>query len=151
MRAFTVLFALWFALPGCGEHAGYRPGLGEIMTLTQMRHAKLWFAGAAENWPLAEYEANELEEGLADVLQFHPRHEGSPMLLTQAVPEFTAGPLAVLRTAIAAKDAAAFTAAFDRLTSGCNSCHIATKFACNVVVRPQVNTFSNQDFTARSH
>jgi hypothetical protein len=31
----------------------YAPGLGEIMTFTQMRHAKLWMAGEAENWELA--------------------------------------------------------------------------------------------------
>ncbi len=28
-------------------------GLGEIMSLQQMRHSKLWFAGQAKNWELA--------------------------------------------------------------------------------------------------
>lgn len=32
---------------------GYFSGLGEIMTLQQMRHAKLWYAGKAFNWDLA--------------------------------------------------------------------------------------------------
>jgi hypothetical protein len=41
----------------------YTPGLGEIMSLQQMRHAKLWFAGQAENWELADYEIDELGEG----------------------------------------------------------------------------------------
>jgi hypothetical protein len=36
------------------------------MTLTQMRHAKLWFAGQAANWPLAAYELDELHEGMQD-------------------------------------------------------------------------------------
>src|SRR5262249_32601960 len=50
----------------------YTPGLGEIMTLTQMRHSKLWFAGEAANWPLASYELDELHEGMDDAATFHP-------------------------------------------------------------------------------
>jgi hypothetical protein len=45
----------------------YQPGLGEIMSLQQMRHIKLWFAGNAANWPLADYEIGELGEGFDDV------------------------------------------------------------------------------------
>ena len=45
----------------------YQPGLGEIMSLQQMRHIKLWFAGNAANWPLANYEIGELGEGFDDV------------------------------------------------------------------------------------
>lgn len=33
----------------------------------QVRHAKHWFAGAAQNWELAQSELGELEEGLEDV------------------------------------------------------------------------------------
>ena len=40
----------------------YQPGLGEIMALQQMRHIKLWFAGHAGNWPLADYEIGELND-----------------------------------------------------------------------------------------
>ena len=39
------------------------PGLGEIMTLQQLRHIKLWFAGHGGNWPLADYELDDLGEG----------------------------------------------------------------------------------------
>jgi len=38
----------------------YRPGLGELMNFTQMRHAKLWFAGQEQNWQLARYELDDL-------------------------------------------------------------------------------------------
>ncbi|HYS48851.1 MAG TPA: hypothetical protein VEM36_08765 [Xanthobacteraceae bacterium] len=50
--------------------AGYAPGLGEIMTLTQMRHLKLWFAGDAKNWELADYELDELKEGFDDAIEY---------------------------------------------------------------------------------
>jgi hypothetical protein len=44
----------------------YQPGLGEFMTATQLRHAKLWFAGKQNNWDLAAYEIDEIKEGLED-------------------------------------------------------------------------------------
>ena len=45
----------------------YTPGLGEIMSLQQMRHSKLWSAGSAHNWPLAAYELDELKEGFDEL------------------------------------------------------------------------------------
>jgi hypothetical protein len=126
----------------------YQPGLGEIMSLTQMRHCKLWFAGQAENWELAAYEADELEEGFHDAMQFHPHHKSSPVPLTQAIPAFIEEPLRSVRDAIAKKDAALFAPAFDALTAGCNACHAATNFAFNTVVRPTLNSYSDQSFAA---
>jgi hypothetical protein len=128
--------------------AAYQPGLGEIMSLTQMRHCKLWFAGQAQNWELAAYEADELEEGFHDAAVYHPQHKSSPVPLTKAIPDFTAAPLKALRAAIELRDAARFAQAFDALTGGCNSCHLATNFAFNVVVRPAANAFPNQQFAA---
>ena len=46
----------------------YVPGMGEIMGATQMRHSKLWFAGNASNWKLANYELSEIGEGLEDAV-----------------------------------------------------------------------------------
>lgn len=64
----------------------YAPGLGEIMTLQQMRHTKLWPAGEAGNWDLAAYEINELGEGFDDIVKFHPTHEESPVAPKDALP-----------------------------------------------------------------
>jgi len=127
----------------------YVPGLGEIMSLTQMRHMKLWFAGQAENWELAAYESDELAEGFADVVRLHPTHRGSPVPLSRLVPEFTAGPLEALRSAIERRDLARFTAAYDSLTQGCNGCHRAAEFSFNVIERPAENPYSDQRFRLR--
>src|SRR5262249_19825377 len=54
-------------------------GLGEIMSLQQMRHLKLWFAGNAANWELADYELDELKEGFDDVLKRFPTKDGVPL------------------------------------------------------------------------
>jgi hypothetical protein len=45
-------------------NTAYRSGLGEFMNGIQMHHAKLWFAGTNQNWPLAAFEVNEIKEGL---------------------------------------------------------------------------------------
>jgi hypothetical protein len=145
--------ALAIGLPlagGCDAPAAapYRPGLGEIMARTQMQHVKLWLAGEAGNWPLADYELDELEEGFADAVRFHPTHKAAPRPLTELVPEFTDAPLRSLRAAVAERSPASFEAAYDAFTASCNGCHEATGFSFNVVTRPTANPYSNQRFRA---
>jgi hypothetical protein len=139
---------------GCDRHAqpvpAYAPGLGEIMTLTQMRHAKLWLAGAAGNWELASYETDELEEGFHDAVAFHPVHKDSPVPLAQVLPALVDAPIAALRASIGQHDKAAFETAFDALTAACNDCHQTMKFGFNVVQRPAASPFPNQDFAPPS-
>ena len=127
----------------------YVPGLGEIMTATQMRHSKLWFAGEASNWPLASYELDELKEGFGVAVDYHPMHKGAP--ISDLLPHMTAAPLAQLDSVIAGGDAADFERAFDALTTACNSCHEAAHFGFNVVTRPTANPFTNQRFETPDH
>jgi hypothetical protein len=126
---------------------GYEPGLGELMSLNQMRHAKLWFAGQTRNWKLADYELDELEEGFADVVKYHPTHKNGQLPVSELVPKIMNEPLKQLRAAIQAQDPESFVRAFDTVTAGCNSCHQATNFGFNVVRRPtDPSWFGNQDF-----
>jgi hypothetical protein len=148
VRGTTGLALLALLLAACSRPAPapYTPGLGEIMTLTQMRHAKLWFAGEAANWALADYELKELEEGFEDATRFHPTHADAPRPLTELVPEFMDPPSQALQRAVADRDPTAFVAAYDGLTAACNGCHEATGFGFNVVSRPTTNPYANQDF-----
>jgi hypothetical protein len=131
-----------------GSAAGaYVPGLGEIMSLQQMRHTKLWLAGDAGNWKLASYEADELGEGFDDVLMYHPTHKDAPVAPKDAIPRMVTQPLADVRAAIAKKDPAAFDQAYDALTTACNNCHDAMDFGFNHVQRPASNPYPNQVFT----
>jgi hypothetical protein len=126
---------------------GYTPGLGELMSLQQMRHEKLWRAADAQNWDLAAYELDELEEGFDDVVRFHPTHKDAPIPLSSLVPKLMDPPIQAARAAIVAHDTPGFGLAFGALTSACNGCHQATNFGFNVVRRPQDATwFGNQDF-----
>jgi hypothetical protein len=124
----------------------YAPGLGEIMTLQQMRHTKLWLAGEARNWDLAAYEIKELGEGLDDIVKFHPTHEGSPVAPKDAIPRMMTEPLSNLTAAVDKKDQAGFEQAYDTLTKACNDCHQATNFGFNRVQRPATNPYPNQMF-----
>jgi hypothetical protein len=119
------------------------------MGLNQMRHAKLWFAGEAGNWELAAYELDELKEGFADVVRYHPTHKNSPVPIDAAVETIIAEPLAALGKAIEKKDRRAFEKAYDVVTDGCNACHDATNYGFVVLRRPASNPYPNQAFTPR--
>lgn len=144
----VLLPAVLLAATACGRGEPVEAGgLGELMGATQMRHAKLWFAGEAGNWPLAAYELDELREGFDDAVRLHPVHKGAEV--GELLPALTGPAMDRLARAVAARDATAFPAAFDELTAACNACHEATGFGFDVVVRPTANPFTNQDFRPR--
>ena len=122
----------------------YVPGLGELMSANQMRHAKLWFAGQAGNWPLAAYELDELREGFDDVLTYQPHFKGKP--ITKLLEPMTEPALAQLEAAIAAKDRTRFEAAFDDLSRACSSCHRELGYGFITIQRPTAPPFTNQGF-----
>lgn len=125
--------------PPAAELPGF-PGLGEIMSLQQMRHIKLWFAGNASNWPLADYEIGELREGFDDVTK---------MLGGDIVDQHVGAALGALDKAIGAKDRAAFTVAFDKLSAGCSACHQTLDHGFIVIQRPTLLPYSDQTFTPK--
>jgi hypothetical protein len=57
----------------------YEPGLGDLMNSLQLRHAKLWFAGQADNWPLAAFELEEIHESLGRVSRWHAGDASQPI------------------------------------------------------------------------
>jgi hypothetical protein len=113
------------------------PGLGEIMTLQQLRHIKLWFAGRAGNWPLADYEVGELNEGFEDV---------NKLLGGDTVEKMVGSPIKSLQKAIDDKNRAAFMTAFDSLSAGCNNCHHTLDHGFIVIQRPSLLPYSDQVF-----
>jgi hypothetical protein len=113
------------------------PGLGEVMTLQQLRHIKLWFAGHGGNWPLADYEIGELGEGFDDVTK---------LLGGDTVEKQVGSPIKALEKAIADKSRAEFDLAFDSLSAGCNSCHRTLDHGFIVIQRPTLLPYSNQNF-----
>jgi hypothetical protein len=119
-------------------NAAYKPGLGEFMSGIQVHHAKLWFAGSAENWKLADFEIGEIKETLDDIGKYcsdRPEVSSLPMI-RPAVDSVSA--------AIGAGNLPAFNHAFMLLTTFCNNCHRATKHEFNVIKVPDSPPFTNQ-------
>ena len=122
----------------------YTPGLGEFMSVIQVRHAKLWFAGRGNNWQLAAYELGELKEGFADAAKYQPEFKGQP--IAKIVEPMTAQPIAQLEEAIEAKDPVRFVKAYDNLSHACSACHQDTDHGFIVIQRPTSFPLTNQRF-----
>ena len=124
----------------------YVPGLDEIMGQIAMRHTKLWYAGASQNWELAAFEISELNEGFDKAGELHPilKH------IAQWLPVLFAGNiqklLEHLKQSVKERNLAQLTQNYDALTKACNTCHRATKFGFNKIKRPNLNPYSNQIF-----
>lgn len=123
---------------GSVEEAEGLPHLSEIMVRQQMRHIKLWFAGDAGNWPLADYEIDQLKDGFDDVAK---------LLSGDIVQQHVGGAVSRLEKAIESKDHEAFVSAFDGLSAGCNACHHTLDHAFIVIQRPVLLPYSDQNFS----
>ena len=122
----------------------YVPGLGDLMESLQVQHNKLWFAGAAMNWPLAAYSVDALKEGVADMMVLRPRYKGESIV--EMLDGLTAKPLLDLEEAVAAQDSARFVRAYDALTESCNVCHRNHEYGFIVITRPSVPSLTNQRY-----
>ena len=92
------------------------PRLVEVMSMAQLEHLKLWYAGKAKNWDLAAYELRQLTNSLAEAAIFYP---AVPVSNVTTMKE----PLLSIADAIAAGDDRKFAASMRVLTDGCNACH----------------------------
>ncbi|MBS1772695.1 MAG: hypothetical protein JST82_07540 [Bacteroidetes bacterium] len=125
------------------QHAlanSYKPGLGEFMSGIQTHHAKLWFAASNKNWPLANFELDEITEAIDDIKMFEKdRVEIKSIDMILPV-------LDSIRYAIKNKNGSEFQNSFILLTQTCNNCHKAVNFSFNVVTIPKAEPVTNQDF-----
>ncbi|MDR3680159.1 MAG: hypothetical protein P4L41_09350 [Flavipsychrobacter sp.] len=154
----TILFVLLVIVISCGQQNNtqhlqtqidslqnkltktYKPGFGEFMSSIQVHHEKLWFAGQAQNWKLADFEMGEIKEALDDIKEYNtdrPEAVSLPMI-DPAIDS--------LNSAIAQKNPQLFKSSFVLLTNTCNNCHHATKHEFNVIKIPDTPPFSNQVF-----
>ncbi|HEY5983458.1 MAG TPA: hypothetical protein VIU38_08290 [Anaerolineales bacterium] len=96
-----------------------QPGLGTVMIEYGNRLSRLWFAVNADNWDMAKYQLDEMTE-IQEVAEI-TRPKRAP-----ALKAFEDSFLKPMDAAIAAKDKAAFTKAFETAITGCNACHAAS-------------------------
>lgn len=124
------------------------PETAVLMAQVQTQHAKLYYAGHARNWELAEYSLHEINEALQAVQVFNDQFEDFPTPLSEVVPPLVGPPLGEIHGAIRARDGARFDAAFRSLTQACNECHAMLKHQFIRVREPTATEFTNQSFTA---
>lgn len=127
----------------------YRPGLGDLMTMTvQPRHIKLAIAGREKNWAYAAYELHQLKEAFDRSARAWPQWRRNP--ITELMEAATAEPIEKLAAAIKSTDTAKFDEAFLQLTENCNACHESTNVGVNVIIVPDAAAhFPDQDFRVR--
>lgn len=126
------------------KKSAYHPELGEQMLGIQIRHARLWFAGAAQNWTLAAFELQELKEAFDGVVEQNPEHATfQPERLADILPAMTKEPLLKLRDAIDHGSEAQFEKAYDGLSAACTGCHRAAGNDFLVIQRPSTPLLDN--------
>jgi len=127
-----------FAQPQSGSGPnGSQLSLGNIMLLIQARHAKIWYAGRAEDWALLDYELNHVSDDLT----------AAAMLYRDIPVELVTGAdrhIARMKEAAKRRDAPGFQAAFSGLTRSCNACHTAGGVAFIHIQTPTAMPFTNQ-------
>jgi hypothetical protein len=118
----------------------YKPGFGEFMSDIQMHHAKLWFAGINQNWPLADFEMNEIKESIDGIKQYcQDRTETKAITMINPAMDSLSNAITHMNTGL-------FKSSFVLLTKTCNNCHLATEHAFNMVTIPTSPPVVNQDF-----
>jgi hypothetical protein len=133
------------AAPQSPAPQAYRPGLGDLMTMTvQPRHTKLGIAGQEKNWTYAAYEQHELQESFDRAARVWPIYRKTN--IAELVVATMKEPMEALTEAIKNKDQAKFTLAYARLTDTCNACHQAAERPFVVIQVPKVSPFPDQDF-----
>ncbi len=113
--------------------------LANIMGNIQLHHIKLWFIGKAKNWDLLNYEAQKLENDFYIASGFYRSLPIDNITLV-------AKPLRRLMEAANKKNYSLYAKAFDELTAGCNSCHVAGQVGYIRIHVPKSSPFSNQNY-----
>ena len=150
-RALAAIASFAFAVApihATGEQAQpYVPGLVEFMMTVQTHHTKLWLAGNARNWELADYQLDEMKELVEEIAKRVPKYRDVPV--GQMIEAATLPPIADIEAAIKARDGKKFAVAFDALTAACNACHEAANRGFIVIQRPANSPFPNQSFAPK--
>lgn len=120
--------------------------VADIMTKFQRHSNKLWFAGQAENWELAEFYVHELEEAMEIIEQNRIMDDG--VNLSTLIGMMGLEPLKQVDAAIDNKNKEDFSAKYQFLVTNCNNCHASSKHAYINIKAPETPVFDNQVYEA---
>ena len=108
---------------------GMVPDQSHAMADVGYHFANLWFAAQAENWPLAQFYADETRSHLKWAVRIIPKRkdrEGREVDLVAILAALEQGSLKDLGDAVKAKDKGQFVAAYTKQMENCMACHQAS-------------------------
>ncbi|RUL82542.1 hypothetical protein [Tautonia sociabilis] len=117
---------------------GLLPSQSHMMADVGYHFSNLWFAGRAENWPLAEFYLAETRSHLRWAVRRIPirkDNQGQDINLVNILEAFENGSLDKIQKSIAQKDRAAFETLYKESLTMCYSCH---KAADKPYLRPRI-------------
>jgi hypothetical protein len=116
------------------------PDQAHIMADVGDHFTNLWFAGSAENWPLAEFYLNETKSHLRWAVRAKPirkDNQGRDINLGNILEAFENSQLTQLKQVIDGKNRGAFERVYKESLTVCYSCHTASD---KPYLRPQIPT-----------
>jgi hypothetical protein len=117
------------------------PTNSTIMMDVQWHWTNLWWAGKKRNWPLAQYYFNEARGHIQQLVRKNPtirnQIDGTDIALQGIFDGIDTSSLAMVKDAIAKKDAGAFEKNYKVMLESCYSCH---KSVGRPYIRPQMPT-----------
>lgn len=106
---------------------------------------KLYFAGDAKNWELADIYNHEIEEISEGIVAGDETHDGNN--ISQLMESMLLPQVERLEQAIDSGDREMFLNRYNVMIKTCNQCHLASDYGAVRVTVPETNPFS-QDFSA---
>ena len=127
---------------GCHvSEVGAEPTNSTIMMDVQWHWTNLWWAGKKRNWPLAQYYFNESRGHIQQLVRKNPtirnQVDNTDVELQGIFDGIDTSSLAMVKDAIAKKDALAFEKNYRTMLESCYSCH---KSIGRPYIRPQIPT-----------
>jgi hypothetical protein len=105
-----------------------QPSQSHTMMDVGFHTANMWFAGQAQNWPLARFYFNETRQHIRWTIRVRPVRkdpDGNPVDLKGIFDAIDTSTFETLKAAIEKKDGPAFEAAYKQTLESCYSCHKA--------------------------
>jgi hypothetical protein len=98
---------------------------------------KVFRAAEAENWPLADFYAHELEEVTDELARAGVVYEGARV--SELVTSLLAPAVERLEAAAKAKDLPLFRTQYAALLASCNQCHTTTNYGSITIAPPDLS------------
>lgn len=105
------------------------PSQSHAMMDVAFQFTNLWFAGQAENWPLAQFYLNEARSHIKWTIRLSPtrKTKAGEIRLQEIFYPIDTSLFAEVQKQIAAQDRKQFSTAYRAALAGCNSCHTASE------------------------